>query len=653
MGVVSTQGLNFRLVANDMALDLFKDEEIKVSDNITGLFDIGDLPSDFTRTITLPGTKKNNAFFEHVYDISVVNPFLFSTNRKVDAYFDFGGIYVSSGYLQLNKVNVIANKFIDSYEVTIYGTLSSFAREVNRQNLTELTTLTQYSHTGSWYNITGSWEGELFNGDIVYAMVDSGQNIRYDYDEFPTGINSSSGSLGVQDFKPTIRVKAVLDAIFEEYGFTYESDFIDSGVIDDVYLLCDNNLKYPVFSGVDLEGFGQFETAPLSGSDTDITMTAGNYIHLSYDNVSFNPQFAYEGGQYSMTRQQSSIRGRIKLVVNVSGSVGFPQFNLQAYRTSGTPGNVDNKDLVRTNKFFRETYSQATQTGDREYTLEEEFELSISSGSYQFRLKYENFGGSNFSVINNPNGNQNGYLAIDNVNNAADYRIMEIARNMPFGENGIKQIDFIKGLQKKFNLIIYPSKNKPRHFVIDTFNSWYKKGRVKSFDNFINLDEKIQVTPANNLAVREVNFGDELGKDFLAQQFEKASNRDFGVVNYVDQQNFFSQGKLDVLSTFSASPLRYVQGTGLSGSAAPVAGYDEDVQLANNDSSVCSEPLTEVYHNEPTGFDVGTFLFTDVYLQNPLTGYGYVVNAGGERYELNFSTGQVGLFDGICGSGTS
>ena len=122
MGVVSTQGLNFRLVANDVALDLFKDEEIKVSDNRTGLFDIGDLPSDFTRTITLPGTKKNNAFFEHVYDISVVNPFLFSTNRKVDAYFDFGGIYVSSGYLQLNKVNVIANKFIDSYEITVYGT---------------------------------------------------------------------------------------------------------------------------------------------------------------------------------------------------------------------------------------------------------------------------------------------------------------------------------------------------------------------------------------------------------------------------------------------------------------------------------------------------------------------------------------------------
>ena len=653
MGVVSTQGLSFQLVANDVTLDLFKDEEIKVSDNITGLFDIGDLPSDFTRTITLPGTKKNNAFFEHVYDISVVNPFLFSTNRKVDAYFDFGGIYVSSGYLQLNKVNVIANKFIDSYEVTVFGTLSSFAREVNRANLTDLTTLGQYSHTASYYNITSSWDGNLFNGDIVYPFADYGQNIRYDYDEYPTGINSSSGSLGVQDFKPSIRVKAVLDAIFEEYGYSYESTFIDSGVWDNIYMLCDNDLQYPVFSGVDLNGFGQFEAAPLSGSDTDIAMAASNYLALTYDNIVSNPQFDYEGGAYTLDRQQSLIKGRIKLVVNVSGSAGFPQFTLQAYRTTGTPGQVDAKQLEQTNKFFRETESQATSTGDREYTLEEEFTMSITTGSYQFRLKYENYEGSNFSVVNNPEGNTNGYIAIDEVVNSADFRIMEIGRNMPFGENGIKQIDFIKGLQKKFNLIIYPSKTKPRHFIIETFNNWYKQGQIKSFNNFINLDEKIQVTPANNLAVREVNFGDELGKDFLAQQFEKAANRDFGVINYVDNQNFFSQGKLDVISTFSASPLRYVQGTGLSGSSAPSVGYAEDVQLGNLSPSVCGEPLTEIYTDQITGFGIGDIIYSDIYLQNPVTGFGFIVDAGGFIFELNSSTGEVEGPYAVCGAGTS
>ena len=93
MGVTSTQGFNFKLVANGVTLDLFKDETITISDNITGLFDVGTLPTDFSRNITLPGSKKNNEFFEQYYDISVENPFLFSTSNKVDAYFDFDGLY--------------------------------------------------------------------------------------------------------------------------------------------------------------------------------------------------------------------------------------------------------------------------------------------------------------------------------------------------------------------------------------------------------------------------------------------------------------------------------------------------------------------------------------------------------------------------------
>ena len=178
MAITSTQAFTFRLVANGTELDLFEDEDIQISNNSTGLFDIGVLPSDFTRTITLPGTKTNNAFFEHVYDISIDSPFLFATNVKVPAYFDFDSVYLSQGYLQLNKVNVLANKFIDSYEVTIYGTLSSFGREINRLYLTDLTTLEAFNHTSSYANITtGTKASELnqpLSGRRYMSFVNNG-----------------------------------------------------------------------------------------------------------------------------------------------------------------------------------------------------------------------------------------------------------------------------------------------------------------------------------------------------------------------------------------------------------------------------------------------------------------------------------------------
>ena len=93
MGIISTQAFTFRLIANGTQLDTFKDEDILISNNVTGLFDIGVLPADFTRQITLPGSKVNNAFFEHVYDISIDNPFLFATNIKVPAYVDFDSVH--------------------------------------------------------------------------------------------------------------------------------------------------------------------------------------------------------------------------------------------------------------------------------------------------------------------------------------------------------------------------------------------------------------------------------------------------------------------------------------------------------------------------------------------------------------------------------
>ena len=96
MGVASTNTIAYKLVASGSILDLFDDEDILVSDNITGLFDVGTLPVDFSRTIVLPATKKNNAFFEHVYDISIekntTNIINFCKSILSDELFQISGI---------------------------------------------------------------------------------------------------------------------------------------------------------------------------------------------------------------------------------------------------------------------------------------------------------------------------------------------------------------------------------------------------------------------------------------------------------------------------------------------------------------------------------------------------------------------------------
>jgi hypothetical protein len=143
---------------------------------------------------------------------------------------------------------------------------------------------------------------------------------------------------------------------------------------------------------------------------------------------------------------------------------------------------------------------------------------------------------------------------------------MDIASNMPFGTVGIKLIDFISSMQKKFNLVIYPNKLRPKEFIVETFNTWYKMGQVKDFNRYINLDKNIGVTLANNLAVNKLNFGDTLDGDYVSQQFSKGAGREYGKSYYVDTENFFSQGEFNVKTNFASSPIVYLAGTGTSGS---------------------------------------------------------------------------------------
>jgi hypothetical protein len=668
MGVLSTQGIQFQLVANDTILDLFKDEDILLSDNVTGLFDLGIIPADFTRQITLPGSKKNNAFFEHVYDISVFNPDTFATNIKVPAYLDFGGLYLSQGYLQLNKVNVFANKFIDSYEVTVYGAVSSFAREINRSFLTDLTSLSAYNHTSSYTNISASWNGDLFSGSIVYPLAEYGQRLEFtkgNLNQF--GVDDIAGALSTQDFKPAIKAKIVLDAIFNEAGYTYSSSFIDNGGLDDIYLVCNRALRYPVYSDVNLETYGVIKVGAITGSGmTDVQLPADTFVTLPWYNKLEDPQNFYNNGAYRI-EASSSLRGILNLNINVSCSVNnmpgtFSQNGTWQYRLieTGSSTAYSLNAIQSYIQFFDELQQSRTGGINTTYQLQSEFTTNeIPAGNYYFQIKQRpNVStGTLPTVTMDPLGTSKSFLQVTKVNAAADGRIMNIPLNMPFGTSGIKQIDFITSIQKKFNLVIYPSKTSINTFIIEPFNQWYDKGRRWDFNKYINLNDRLEVIPANNLAVNELNFGDTLDQDYISQQFSKAANREFGKTYYTDLQNFFSQGKFEVKTSVASTQLLQVAGTGVSGSVAglqpgtPVIYAGQyGMAISGNPRTVCQlgYDYSAVYTIDGT-INFGNVLYLDSEGTIPFTGYRTLYDLFTcNLYSIDPSTAVLSYYMGTC-----
>jgi hypothetical protein len=234
---------------------------------------------------------------------------------------------------------------------------------------------------------------------------------------------------------------------------------------------------------------------------------------------------------------------------------------------------------------------------------------------------------------------------------------MNIPLNMPFGTSGIRQIDFITSIQKKFNLVIYPSKRSINEFIIEPFNQWYSKGRRWDFNKFINLNEKLEVIPANNLAVNELNFGDTLDQDYISQQFSKAANREFGKTYYNDLENFFSQGKFEVKTAVASTQLLQITGTGVSGSVAGIEPGQSVIfagqygmAISGNPRTVCSLGFDYSYVYTIDGtINFGNILYADAAGTLPFTGYRTLYDLFScDLYGIDASTATLNSYLGRC-----
>lgn len=609
MSLFTTQGYRYQLVAGDnVILDTFQDESIKISNNITELFDIGAVPGTFTRTITLPGTKKNNAFFEQYYDISVYDPDTFNANQKVAAYLDFGAIYLVNGYLQLTKVNVYENKFVDSYEVNVFGAISNFSVEANRLYLTDLDNLSAYNHTSSYDAITGSWEGNLFNGDIVYPMADYGKRIQFSTQDF-VGIDDNEDALTVADYKPAMRLKALWNGIFEKVGFTYTGSFFNEPWLDDVYVILNNRGRYPIYNYANLETLGTGKVTAITGSADNYALTNNTITNFPLTAITYDNNSSFTVGnpiKYTTPISSSRYSANIQLSYSVTNNGAntqsqYPAWYLYYYDDNGNQ--INGQTLATINDYTERVALARTTTATENFTVSQFVNIpQINSGSVNFKIQYVAYtlaggggiaGTPNFTVALNPtSGKDYCSLEITQARQGADNRLLEIPINMPFGTNGIKLVEFIRAVQKKFNLVIYEDKSTPNQMIVESFNTWYKKGTVQDFNQYINLNEKLEFIPANTLAVNKVNFTDKLDADYVSKVFQQTNNRTYGQAFFLDTGSYFSQGEFKVETSFGSGPIFQLPLTVFSGSAV-TSNECTTYKIQNNDDQTYSVDYTD------------------------------------------------------------
>ena len=205
-------------------VDLSDDVAFPITFNIADVREINNRNGAYSKTIVIPGTKDNNRVFKYIFDIQGIDNY--DTRVRVKANVVVDTIPVLQGYFQLDTINCDDNQYW-SYNCIIYGENANFSKNIDQNALLNSLDFSEFNHYKTIDAITQSWVGDYTYG-YYYPWLDynSGKN---PMDTFPTFHSTAyNNSITNINFKPSIYVKQYWDKIFKLYGYTYESDFLNS-----------------------------------------------------------------------------------------------------------------------------------------------------------------------------------------------------------------------------------------------------------------------------------------------------------------------------------------------------------------------------------------------------------------------------------------
>ena len=208
-----------KIYINNEQIDLTDEVSIPLNFNIADIREPEKRSTTWSKTVILPGTTFNNQLFSNIWNVNAVinstgaTNFTpnFNPNLKAVAEITYNEATQFKGICQLLNVNV-TDKYEIQYEVAFFGELQNVYQFFNNKYLRDLD-FSEYNHKYTLYNQQLSWNNTQ---GYVYPMIDYGFQI--------------NSRFNVTNMFPALFVKTIIDKMFNDAGFTYQSTFFNSEI---------------------------------------------------------------------------------------------------------------------------------------------------------------------------------------------------------------------------------------------------------------------------------------------------------------------------------------------------------------------------------------------------------------------------------------
>jgi len=500
-------------------LDLYGDIPIKINKSIAEIQDISKRNSDLSIGLTLPGSKKNNRFFEMFYNVDTQSLYFDPTSRVAcnvllndQSYFQ--------GYLRLNKINVLNSKV--EYDVTLYSTVGNLFGEIGNNLLQDLdfddeeytfnhvftlsgvTSLfgnsnfyrdSEYPytyfypivHNGYEYtNVTGTTGGTSSTPLPNFTGVTSGQTRLYTSTSPIGSFNSYSAvtAAGVEEYrinspiyglrdnqlKPGLNVWSLIKLMFKTYGYTIKSDFMNTPWMKSLYLY----------------GYFSYEGTKFGWKVNNIQQLPPSGVAVYFDNTACYVVKLGTGIPCFCTED-----------INVIVPHGAPYFT------------VENGTIIQGTTGY--TY---TQPGAPD-------QPSAGGVARSLRLSY----------------------LPKKVGDTAQYSDGDSVTFDLVIDQNIKQIDLLSSIAKKFNLVFIPDPDLPNQIIVEPYDFYIGSGDIFDWTPKLSWDKGFTVEPAQNFIESNLLLTDLEDGDEGNREFKNRVNRIYGQNVVYNPTDFKSQEK--------------------------------------------------------------------------------------------------------------
>ena len=157
---------NVRPQSDMVSLDLYDDTSIPLNYRIMDVREPEKRKTNFSKTITIPGTKGNNRIFNHIYEISGVSKF--NPNLRTEVVILHEGVQVMRGNMQLKEILPTEWGGVE-YEVIISGDLTSLFADMGVSKISDLD-FSEWNHIWDRSSVENSWDNLVrnTNGSIQF-----------------------------------------------------------------------------------------------------------------------------------------------------------------------------------------------------------------------------------------------------------------------------------------------------------------------------------------------------------------------------------------------------------------------------------------------------------------------------------------------------